>query len=71
MELLRKLFTRQKQSLADHVAREVQARLGQRVPPLITAQAKARALRRIAQGQSPDSAVRIAVNWALHADHGP
>jgi hypothetical protein len=57
------------QSDAVLAVRKVQARLDGHVSQMILAQAKARALRRVAQGCPPLVAAHLAITWAINAYH--
>ena len=54
---------------ADAVVRDVKKHLEGRVPDMVLAQAIARATRRLAQGDAPEVATRLAIIWAIHVDH--
>jgi len=68
-EFLRRLFPRLLGNSANHALREIENRLSGCMPPMVVAQAKARASRRMSQGCSPAVAARLAITWALHVDH--
>ena len=70
MKFLSNLFRRRKEDHLSDALQEVRDRLVERVSPEIAAQAEARLLRRIAQGCSPSVAARLAITWAISADHG-